>query len=593
MSLDVLVITLVLAFIIISLYTEWIGPAFTFLIGVIILGLFKILTPREILSGLANEQIAVIILLLLLGDTMRKSDLIDRLFDRVFRNTTSYRGFLSRMTFLVAAFSAFMNNTPLVAIMMPYAHNWGKRHNIKPSKLLIPLSYATILGGSATLIGTSTNLIVNGMVTDKLLIPGLEPLELFDFTPAALPMIIIGSIYLIFFSNRLLPNREDVISDFSMRSREYLVEAEIRSKSPMIGKTIEEARLRNLPGLYLSEINRGGVSLPAVSPTMEMQEGDVLIFAGDTETIADMVNANNGLTLTQVGMYHRKTHTEIIEVVISYNSTLVNKTVRDSNFRARYDGAILAVHRNGERLPGKIGDVRLRAGDVLLVMVGEDFMPRATDTGEFYLLSHIREFRRMKWWQNLTLFGGLALAIATSALGLISLFMALMILIIIILVSGISSPKEIPKSIDFNLAIIIVLSLAFGTAMIKTGMADMIANFIINVFMPLGAVGLLAGIFLITNLLASYITTKAAAAIIFPISVTAALQMGLPTFPFILIVAFGSAANFITPIGYQTNLMVYGPGRYKFKDYMKIGLPITILYMIVCVSVLSLWYGLF
>jgi len=593
MSFEILIITLVLVFIVVSLYTEWVGPAFTFLIGIMILGLFKILTPREILSGLANEQIVVIILLLLLGDTMRKSDLIDRLFDRVFRNTTSYRGFLSRMTFLVAAFSAFMNNTPLVAIMMPYAHNWGKRHNIRPSKLLIPLSYATIFGGCATLIGTSTNLIVNGMVTDQLLIPGLKPLGLFDFTAAGLPMIVIGSLYLIFFSNRLLPNREDVISDFSMRSREYLVEAQIRSKSPMIGQSIEEAQLRNLPGLYLVEISRGDVSLPAVSPAMVLQEGDVLVFAGDTVTIADMIKAKNGLTLTQVGMYHRKKHTEVIEVVVSYNSTLVNKTVKETNFRARYDGAILAIHRNGERVPGKIGNVRLRPGDVLLVMVGEDFMPRATDTQEFYLLSHIREFRSLKWYQNLTLFGGAALAITTSALGLISLFMALMILMILIQVTAISSPKDIPKSIDYNLAIIIVLSLALGTAMIKTGMADMIAKFIVSIFIPMGAVGLLAGLFLITNLLASYITTKAAAAIIFPISVTAALQMGLPTVPFILIVAFGSAANFITPIGYQTNLMVYGPGRYKFRDYMKIGLPITIVYMVVCVAVLSLWYGLF
>jgi di/tricarboxylate transporter len=593
MSFDILVITLVLIFIIISLYTEWIGPAFTFLIGVMVLGLFHILTPREILSGLANEQIAVIILLLLLGNMMRKSDLIDRLFDRVFRNTTSYRGFLSRMTFLVAAFSAFMNNTPLVAIMMPYAHSWGKRHKIKPSKLLIPLSYATILGGCATLIGTSTNLIVNGMVTDQLLIPGLKPLELFDFTAAGLPMIIIGSIYLIFFSNRLLPDREDVISDFSMRSREYLVEAQIRSKSPIIGKSIEEAKLRNLPGLFLVEVSRSGVSLPAVSPHMVLLEGDVLTFAGDTETIADMINANNGLTLTEVGMYRRKKHTEVIEVVISYNSSMVNKTVKEANFRAKFDGAILAIHRNGERIPGKIGNVRLRAGDVLLVLVGEDFMPRATDTQEFYLLSHIKEFRKLKWWQNLTLFGGAALAITASALGFISLFMALMILVILILLIGISSPKDLPKNIDYTLAIIIVLSLALGTAMIKTGMADMIAKFIVSIFIPLGAVGLLAGIFMITNILASYITTKAAAAIIFPISVTAALQMGLPTIPFILIVAFGSAANFITPIGYQTNLMVYGPGGYKFRDYMKIGLPITIIYMVVCVAVLSLWYGLF
>lgn len=593
MSLDILIITIVLVFIILSFYLEWIGPALTFLIGILVLGIFKILTPREILSGLANEQIAVIILLLLLGDIMRRSDLIDRLFDRVFRNTRTYKGFLARMTFIVAGFSAFMNNTPLVAIMMPYSHNWGKKNNIRPSKLLIPLSYATILGGCATLIGTSTNLIINGMVTDQLLVPGLKPLELFDFAPAGLPMIILGSLYLIFFSDRVLPDREDVITDFSKRSREYLVEAEIRPKSPISGKTVEEAGLRNLPGLYLVEIHRGEIRFSAVPPGMQLLEGDLLVFAGDTANIAEMITSKNGLTLTQVGMFHRKKHADIIEVIISYNSTLINKTVREANFRGRFDGAILSIHRNSERITGKIGDVRLKAGDVLLVMTGDDFMKRSNDSHDFYLLAHVREFRRMKWYQNLALFGGTLTAIVVASLGLTSLFMALMIEMILILALKVASPKDISRSIDYNLAIIIVLALALGTAMIKTGLADIIARFIVDIVMPLGPVGLLAGIFIITNLLASYITTKAAAAIIFPITVTAALKMGLPTTPFILMVAYGAAANFITPIGYQTNLMVYGPGRYKFTDYMKIGLPITFLYLVVSVTVLSLWYDLY
>ncbi len=205
---DILIISIVLVFIVVSLYTEIVGPAFTFFIGVIVLGFFGILTPKEILSGLANEQIAVIILLLLIGDIIRKTDIIDWLFDRVFRKTSTYRGFLGRMIFVVAGSSAFLNNTPLVAIMMPYVHNWSKRNNITPSKLLIPLSYAAILGGCATLIGTSTNLIVNGMVTDQLIISGLEPLELFDFTLVGLPMIILGSAYLILFGNKLLPSEK-------------------------------------------------------------------------------------------------------------------------------------------------------------------------------------------------------------------------------------------------------------------------------------------------------------------------------------------------------------------------------------------------
>ncbi len=587
---DILIISIVLAFIIISLYTEIIGPAFTFLIGVIVLGFFGILTPKEILSGMANEQIAVIILLLLLGDIIRKTDIIDGLFDKVFRKTKSYRGFLIKMIVVVSGFSAFLNNTPLVAIMMPYVHNWSKRNNIKPSKLLIPLSYAAILGGCATLIGTSTNLIVNGLVTDQLIVPGLKPLELFDFTIVGLPMIILGSIYLTLFGNKLLPDRKDVIADFSTKSREYLVEAQIRPNSKLIGKTIEGAGLRNLKGSFLVEITRGEQRLSAVSPSEIMQEEDILVFAGDTGSIAEMINSDTGLALTQIGMFVKKPHTEVLEIVVSHNSTLITKTVRQTGFRGKYDAAILAVHRNGERIPGKIGAVKLKAGDVLLLLAGDDFAKRSYDTHDFYLISKIREFRKLKLYKSLTLFGGVAAAIFLSAIGVISLFMALMILMIIILLLKIASPKDIPKSIDYNLAIIIVLSLAIGTAMIKTGMADIIANFIISVFKPFGPLGLLFGIFLITNLLASYITNKAAAAIIFPISVTAAINLGLPTTPFILIVAFAAAANFITPIGYQTNLMVYGPGGYSFKDYMKIGLPLTFIYMFTTVAILYFYF---
>ncbi len=587
---EIIIVSIVLIFIIISLYTELMGPAFTFLIGVVILGIFGILTPKEILGGLANEQIIVIILLLLLGDIIRKSNLIDRLFDKAFRKATTYRGFLARMIAIVAGFSAFLNNTPLVAIMIPYVHNWSKRNNITPSKLLIPLSYAAILGGCATLIGTSTNLIVNGMVTDQMIVPGLEPLGMFDFTIVGLPMIILGTIYLLLFSNKLLPSKKDVISDFSTQTREYLVEAMVKTNSKFVGKTIGNAGLRNLKGLFLAEILRKDKRISAVSPYEIVREEDVLVFAGDTKTIAEMVNADVGLELTQIGMFSRKTHTEVLEIVVSHNSTLIDKTVRESGFRGKYDAAILAIHRNGERISGKIGQVKLKAGDVLLLLAGDDFAKRSADTHDFYLISKVREFRKLEWYQTAALFGGTALAITLSAMGVISLFMALIILLIIIQLLGITSPKDIAKSIDFNLGIIIALSLAFGTAMVKTGMAHIVANFIISVFKPFGPYGLLFGIFLITNIMASYITTQVAAVLIFPISVTAAINLGLPPVPFILIVSFAAAANFLTPIGYQTNLMVYGPGGYSFRDYFKIGLPLTVLYMIVAVTVLYYAY---
>lgn len=590
LTFDGIIVLLVIAFIIISLYTEIVGPAFTFVIGVVVLGLFGILTPSEIIQGFANEQILVIIMLLLLGDIYRKTAIIDQLFNRMFHNANTYTGFMWRMMVSVASLSAFLNNTPLVAIMMPYVHRWSKNHKINPSKLLIPLSYAAILGGCATLIGTSTNLIVNGLVVDQKILPEMQPLGLFEFAWVGVPMVVIGILYLLFFSDKLLPDKQDVVAEFTQQPREYLVEVQVGESSPFCNKTIEAAQLRNLEGLYLVEIHRENEVISAVSPVEVIHNGDILVFAGNTETIADMVNSNSGLVPAQVGMFSRKNHTEVREVVISHNATLINKTVREAYFRGKYDAAIIAVHRNGERISGKIGNVKLKAGDVLLLLTAEDFNERASDTRDFYNISKIRDFRKMKTFESVLLIGGIITAITLSGLGFTSLFLALSVLLMVILLFKIVSPKDLPKSIDYNLALIIAMSLALGNAMTSTGVAEHIAQFVISVFKPLGDIGLLAGIYMITAILGAYITNKASVALIFPISLTMAVDLNYNPIPFVLVVSFASAANFITPIGYQTNLMVYGPGNYSFKDFARIGTPLTLIYMLVTIVMLWLVY---
>ena len=588
---DAILVIIVLLFIIVSLYRNIVGPGFTFSIGVITLGLFGILTPKEIMLGFANEQIAIILLLLMIGDMIRKTSLVAILFDRMFRKSRSYKGFMWRMGILVGGFSAFLNNTPLVAIMMPYLYRWGKKNNIAVSKLLIPLSYAAILGGCITLIGTSTNLIVNGLVEDQTVFPDFKTLGLFDFSIVGIPMLLIGMIYLIFFAEKLLPVRKDAMDDFSTKSREYMVEVNVRKGSDIIGKSVGEAGLRNLKGLFLAEVIRKSEVIRPVSPATLITEGDTLLFAGDTETIVEMIDSESGLQLSEVGMFVKKPHTEVLEIVISHNSTLISKTVKESKFRGKYDAAIIAIHRNGEKITGKIGEVRLRAGDVLLLLAGDDFTTLSSETLDFYLISKIKDFRKLEWYKVAVLLGGTALAILLHGLGILNLFLGLVALLIIAMVLKIASPKDIHKSLDLNLAIIIAMSLALGIAMVKTGVAHVVSEYFILAMKPVGTMGLLAGIFFITNLLASYITNKAAVALIFPIAITMAHDLGLtdPT-PFVLIVAFAGAANFITPIGYQTNLMVYGPGGYTFKDFMKIGLPLTILYMIAAVSILYFYY---
>lgn len=590
LSFDAIVVSIVLIFIVLSFYKEWVGPAFTFLIGVVTLGIFGVLTPSEIMSGFANDQVVVILMLLLIGDIIRDLGIVENLFDKVFQKAKTYRQFMGRMMFLVGAFSAFLNNTPLVAVMMPYVHSWSKRNNISPSKLLIPLSYSAILGGCITLIGTSTNLIVNGMVVDQNIIPGLESLDMFDFAYVGIPMMFIGLVYLLLVGEKLLPDNADTLDKFSENSRQYIVEAHVRPGSDLNGKTIGEANLRNLQGLYLFQIKRSNMKLPAVSSEFVLEEGDCLFFAGATETIADLILTNSGLTLPTVGMLSHKKQLEVVEIVVSHNSTLISKTVKEANFRGKYDAAIIAIHRNGERMSGKIGDVKLRAGDVLLLLGGDDFTARTQRVLDFYFISKVKEFRKQENYKIGLLLGGTILAVILSAFKIVPLFMTLIVLIIVILALKITNPKDIASSIDFNLAMIIALSLAFGTAMIKSGLAEVMADVLISVFMPLGRVGILFGIYLITTILAAYVTNKAAVAIIFPISLSMALNLHLNPEPFVLIVAFAAAANFMTPIGYQTNLMVYGPGSYKFGDFFKIGFPLTIIYMVVCVSILSFIY---
>ncbi len=587
-SFDQIIVIVVIIFILVSLYKEYIGPAFTFLIGVLTLGAFNILTPQEILNGFANEQIAVIVLLLLLGDIIRRTNLIESLFDKIFNKNISQRIFLLKMTSLVAGMSAFFNNTPLVAIMMPYINNWSKTNNISPSKLLIPLSYAAILGGSATLIGTSTNLIVNGLVLDQDVFPELKSLQLFDFIYVGLPMAVIGILYLTFLSNRLLPSYDDNISKFNKNAKNYIVEAQIRINSPLINKTIEEAHLRNLEGLYLVEIIRNNERHKAISSEVILLENDILFFAGKTEMVADLVNIK-GLTFPEIGLLKRKKSIDIIEIVITHNSTLISKTVKEANFRGKYDAAIIGIQRNGERIIKKIGSIKLKAGDVLLLIAGNDLIKR-DDIMDFYFISKVKEVRKIEPYKAFILIGGTLLAIILASIGFISLFLALMLLFIPILGFKIASPKDVHRNIDYNLILIIVMSLALGLAMVKTGVAEIISHSIINLFSDLGPIGIITGIYLVTTILAAYITNKAAVAIIFPVALTLAHDLQVNPMPFILVVAFASAANFMTPIGYQTNLMIYGPGSYKFKDFFKIGFPLTIIYMIITILILNFIY---
>ncbi|MCH7535671.1 MAG: SLC13 family permease, partial [Bacteroidetes bacterium] len=336
MTLQIVIVLVVIAFIIVFLYTEYIRPALTFVIAITVFVLTGILKPGEALSGFANVQLAVVMLLLTIGNVIQKTSFNDFLFKQVFGGVQTRKGFLARMMISVAGISAFFNNTPLVALMLPNVHQWCKNNNISPSKMLIPLSYAAILGGCATLIGTSTNLIVNGIAVEN----NLPSLEIFDFIYVGVPMMIIGILFLIMFGNKLLPEHDALSDDFEKSSREYLIETHVSAESVLIGKTVGEANLRHLKDLFLVEIIRGRQLITPVSPNENIQSGDRLIFTGNTKAVADFVISIEGLGLPEDTELLDQENVDVAEVVISQNSSLAGQKIMNTDFRGKYDGSV-------------------------------------------------------------------------------------------------------------------------------------------------------------------------------------------------------------------------------------------------------------
>jgi len=413
-------------------------------------------------------------------------------------------------------------------------------------------------------------------------------------------MVIIGIINLWLVSDKLLPGREPALYHFSTNRREYVVEASIKSVSHLIGQTIAESGLLELKGLSLMEITAsspllskegpGEVRIASTDPVYRLGSGDTLIFTGNTNSITELIDHYDGIALQEIGMFSKKEHLEVVEVVVSHNSPLASKTVREIRFRQRYGAVVLGIHRNGEKLMKKTADIKIRPGDVILLLADPGIRFRTEESGDFYHLQQIRQIQKPGMLKSLLILGGLILVIALSVLGLIKLIMGVVVYLIILLLSKIANPKEVFKSLDYNLGLIIVMTLALGTAMYKTGLAGKFAWSMIDLMRPFGLVGILAGLYLTTAILSAYVNNKAALTLVFPVALLTAHNLNLNPVPFALLTASASMGVFITPHGYQTNLMVYGPGGYRFKDFLPIGLPLTIVNMVVAIAVLYFVY---
>ena len=582
------VVSLTLAGLIFALFRRGNRTALTFFIAVLILIVTGVLTTDQFLKGFGNRQIAIIFVLIFITGALRDHFNLLGFLDRPFRGARTQRGMLLRMTGIVALGSSFLNNTPVVALMIPYVSDWCKKRGIAPSQLLIPLSYSAILGGMITIIGTSTNLVLNGFLEQS----GQPLFSFFDFLIPGLLVTIGGILFMLIAGPRLLPWREDVLDQLSDPTRDYVVETKVRSGSRLIGKSVQDAGLRNLSGVFLVEIVRDERVITPVEPEEVIEEGDSLLFVGETERVVDLTDGMPGLELSKHTDFEDAEGRNIIEAVIPANSSLIGSTVKQVNFRERYQAGILAIHRNGERVSGKIGEIRFQAGDLLLLSTGKSFARNEFRFNNLYIVKQIKNPSVKKAPPKRVFVGVVALVGIAGLFGYVNLFMATLIMLAALLVLGFVNVDGMKKEMDVKLLLILVSALALGRAMIESGAADALADWIEGTLSGGGPIVISIVLFILTFVLTSFITNAAAVSIAFPI----AYSLGLVSGPevavgYYMTIAFAASCAFLTPMGYQTNLMVMGPGGYQFKDFLRIGGPLSFLYALISLTFVWIHYG--
>jgi di/tricarboxylate transporter len=545
-------------------------------------------------ATLGNEGLLTVGILFVVAAGLTETGALRLVSERLLGRPSSTRSAQFRLMAPVAVISAFLNNTPVVAMFMPVVREWCRRSNLAPSQLFIPLSYAAVLGGVCTLIGTSTNLLVQGFLLEtQKTNPAVETFGMFTLSPVGIPVALAGMAFIMVFSSRLLPTRGRSTANFD-NPRQYSVEMVVEPGSPVDGVTIDGAGLRQLPGLFLAAIERNGLRRVAVPADEQLRGNDLLTFVGVVDSVVDLqrtrglVPASDQLTKLNPPRHARF----LAEAVVSPECPVVGKTIREGRFRTRYEAVVLAVRRNGEAVGGRIGDIELQPGDTLLLETTRRFLRQQRNTRDFFLVSGIPDsqpLRHDRAWIALAILVVMVVVVAAEAFTGVSIFHAALLAAVAMGATRCLSAEQARRSVDWSTLVAIGAALVIGKAIQTSGLAGAAASVVIDALNPWGPVAVLGGIYLLTLLFTELITNNAAAALAFPIAYATAQTMGVNFMPFAVVIAIAASSGFATPLGYQTHLMVYGAGGYRFTDYLRIGIPLDLIAMAVTVS-LAPWF---
>lgn len=557
----------------VSLACSAINPASILSAGMSILIITNTITPEQALGGFANPGVITVAVLYIVVAGLSETGAMHWVSQLFFGQSKSLSRILSRLLIPTAVVSVFVNNTPIVAMLTAATQKWVKLSRIPASKLLMPISFATILGGCCSLIGTSTNLVANGLLITKT----HQGLHLFTPAWVALPGAIIGLIYLLTIGRYLLPNRQSTVEQLQ-NPREYTVEILIEHNSPAVGKTIEAAGLRQLPNLYLIEIDRKQQLIPAPSPLEKLQAGDRLIFTGVVDSVLELLE-KKGLKLAHDQVFDLNITQDkrcLIEVVLSSSCPVIGKTVKQAEFRSLYGAAIIAISRGGARICKKVGDVVLNPGDTLLLEGSQDFITQQRFSQDFLLVSCLQQARAIQHHRAPVAITILVAMVLIATMGWMDMLSAALLASLAMVLTRCISAANIVKYIDISLFVSIAASFALGQALQQTGLAQTAANQLLSLTgqHPWYTLSLL---YMITMIVTEIITNNATVILMFPIAYATSQNLHVNFMPFFIAIIMAASASFLTPIGYQTNLMVYGPGGYQFKDYWRVGAPLSII----------------